>query len=34
MPTTIRATAVTGNQVGLGFLDAAAAAGRTSVGGV
>ena len=31
---TINATALIGNQTGLGFLDAAATAGRTSVGGV
>jgi hypothetical protein len=34
MPKTINATAVIGSHTGLGFFDAAAAAGRMSVGGV
>ena len=34
MPKTIKATAVIGSQIGLGFLSAAVAEGTTSVGGV
>jgi hypothetical protein len=34
MPKTISDTAVIGSQIGLGFLVAAVAVGRTSVGGV